>query len=250
MLANPDLEPHFYKESDPDMFVSNKKLLIVFIHLKMYSLSFKLCRAYTSPPCINLLAETMLSDHSLSLALCDQCCRGWFGPMPNSEMLKNKTSLDHNPALACISCYRIASVEDYNPALAYISCYRIASVEDYNPALACIYISCYRIASVEDYNPALAYISCYRIASVEDYNPALACIYISCYRIASVEDYNPALAYISCYRIASVEDYNPALAYISCYRIASVEDYNPALAYIYVTEYIYIIAIYIYHVTE
>ena len=139
VLANPDLEFHFYKESDPDMFVSNKKLLILFIHSKMYSLSSKLCRAYTSPPCINLLAETMLSNHSLSLARCDQCCRGWFGPMPNSEMLKNKTSLDYNPALAYISCYRIASVEDYKPALAYISCYRIASVEDYNSALAYIY---------------------------------------------------------------------------------------------------------------
>ncbi|KAK3800509.1 hypothetical protein RRG08_043827 [Elysia crispata] len=156
VLANPDLESHFCKESDPDMFVSNKLLLIVFIYSKMYFLSSKLCRAYTSHPFINLLAETMLPDHSLSLALCDQCCSGWFGPMPTSEMLKNKTSLDYNPALTYISCYRIASVEDYNPALAYISCYRIASVEDYNPALA--YISCYRIASVEDYNPALTYI--------------------------------------------------------------------------------------------
>ena len=75
VLANPDLESRFYKESDPDMFVSNKKLLIVFIYLKMYSLSSKLCRAYTSHPCINLLAETMFSNHSLSLALCDQKSR-------------------------------------------------------------------------------------------------------------------------------------------------------------------------------
>ncbi|KAK3789603.1 hypothetical protein RRG08_061655 [Elysia crispata] len=76
VLAIPDVESHFYKESDPDMFVSNKKLLIMFIYSKMFCLSSKLCRAYTSHPCINLLAETMLSDHSLSLALCDQCCRG------------------------------------------------------------------------------------------------------------------------------------------------------------------------------
>ncbi|KAK3697213.1 hypothetical protein RRG08_041434 [Elysia crispata] len=102
VLANPDPESHFYKESDPDMFVSNKKLLIVFIYSKMYSLSSKLCRAYTSHPCINFLVETMLSDHSLSLDLCDQCCHGWFGPMPKSEMLKNKTSLDYNPAVAYI----------------------------------------------------------------------------------------------------------------------------------------------------
>ena len=31
--------------------------------------------------------------------------------MPTSEILKNKTSLDYNPALAYISCYRIASVD-------------------------------------------------------------------------------------------------------------------------------------------
>ena len=114
VIANPRLQFLSVNEPDPQRFRSNKRLLIVFVSSKSDGVSGLACQTIVRNPCITLLAETMLTDHSLSLALCNRCFHDWFGPMPTSEMLANYTSQDYNQALVYTSCYTLIYGENYS----------------------------------------------------------------------------------------------------------------------------------------
>ena len=111
-FANPEINSHMYNEPDPDRF-NAKKLLVVFVYPRTRGGMYFPCRSTFQSPCINLLAETMLNDHTLSLALCDRCFHGWFGPMPNSVMFENHTTsaTQSDPLMTYTSCYRVMSME-------------------------------------------------------------------------------------------------------------------------------------------
>ncbi|RUS78238.1 hypothetical protein EGW08_014007 [Elysia chlorotica] len=111
ILSNPKDHTLLNDESELQKFHSSKRLLIVFVVPRWTSLTDLPCRSTVKNPCINLPADTLLTSHTLSLALCGRCFHGWFGPMPTSKMLANYMPGQYNPAFAYTSCYkRIHSV--------------------------------------------------------------------------------------------------------------------------------------------
>ena len=106
-IYNSELEPN------PERFNTQKKLLVVSINSQNDGPAFFHCSYVFRNPCIELLVETMLDDHSLGLALCDRCFHGWFGPLPTSAIYANNTfNVTHkDPVLAYKSCYKLMPLE-------------------------------------------------------------------------------------------------------------------------------------------
>ncbi|GFS18415.1 relaxin receptor-like protein [Elysia marginata] len=111
ILANPKLLSHTENDPKPEKFSSEMKLLIVYIYPRDNFRRNVLCIQYSQNPCISLLAESMLADHSLSLALCDRCLPQWFGPMPSASMLVNYSHTVNIPVHSHVSCYNLVYTE-------------------------------------------------------------------------------------------------------------------------------------------
>ncbi|GFS07000.1 relaxin receptor-like protein [Elysia marginata] len=109
ILTNSKNRSSYEHDPNPETFHKEKKLFLVYIYPKSVFRRIIPCIAFTRNPCISLLEEVMLSDHSLSLALCDRCLHQWFGPMPSSSssVLMNYTSAAHKSVLAYVSCYKL-----------------------------------------------------------------------------------------------------------------------------------------------
>ncbi|GFR68916.1 relaxin receptor-like protein [Elysia marginata] len=111
VLANIFLPSHRDEEPDPDRFKSNRKLILVFVNPSHRRAREDLpCWRLMRNPCVDLLPETLLGDHTLSIALCGRCFHQWFGPIPTPAMYAEKTKQNKSstPALAYTSCYHIA----------------------------------------------------------------------------------------------------------------------------------------------
>ncbi|RUS74616.1 hypothetical protein EGW08_017620 [Elysia chlorotica] len=108
VLTTTALEAQSHMSSDSDWFTSDRKLLIVCIRENPGPVP---CGAYLDYPCVDVLEDSMLQDHSVGLALCDRCQHGWFGPMPSADTMNNYTGPDYNLALAYRSCYKVAPLD-------------------------------------------------------------------------------------------------------------------------------------------
>ncbi|KAK3771391.1 hypothetical protein RRG08_050442 [Elysia crispata] len=103
-LANPSTSHHSDIDLEPGSFQSNTKLLIVFIgHFRERDLP---CSRLARTRCIHQSPQTMLQDHSLSLALCGRCSHQWFGPMPSPGVFAERAN---HPAAAFTSCYTLVA---------------------------------------------------------------------------------------------------------------------------------------------